>query len=59
MTNSYNTQDNKKVPIIFNCLGRAWLQFVQTLNDEENEKCKTSIWLFEVLSENLSHSTMG
>ena len=32
---------------------------MQTLNEEEQEKFKTSIGLFEVVSENLSHSTMS
>ena len=31
---------------------------MQTLNDKDKEKYKTSMGLFEVLNENLSHSTM-
>ena len=34
-----------------NWLGCKGLRFVQTLNDREQEKCKTSSDLFEVLSE--------
>ena len=33
-----------------NWLGCEGLRFVQTLNDEEEEKCKTSSGLFEVLN---------
>ena len=50
MTNSYNIQDNEKVLGIVIWLGREVLQFVQTLNDEEQEKFKTSIGLLEVLN---------
>ena len=42
----------EKVPIKLNCLGREGLKFMQTLNDEEQGKFKTSMGLFEVLSEN-------
>ena len=52
MTNSYNTQDNKKVSVIHNRLDKEGLQLMQMLNAEVQEKCKTSIRLFEVLSEN-------
>ena len=51
MTNSYKMQDNKKVIIIINCLGRRGLKFMQRLNDEELEKCKITMGLFEIPSE--------
>ena len=51
MNNSYSIQDNNMFPIILNYFGREGLQFMQTLNDEEQEKCKSSMGLFEVLSE--------
>ena len=37
--------------IIPNWLGREGLQFMQALNDEEQEKCKASMGLSEVLCE--------
>ena len=50
LTNSYNIQDNEKVPVILNLLCREGLQFTETLNDGEQEKYKTSMGLFKVLS---------
>ena len=50
MTNSYNIQDNEKVPITLSWLGREGLQFMKTLS-EEKEKCETSMGLFSVLGE--------
>ena len=47
LTNSYNIQDNEKVPIILNLLCREGLQFTETLNDGEQEKYKTSMGLFK------------
>ena len=38
MVNSYNTEENKKVPIIIKWLGCEGLGFVQTLTDNEKEK---------------------
>ena len=52
MTNTYNAQENDKVPSILKWLGREGLQFVQTLNDVEQEKCKTSKGLCKMLHEN-------
>ena len=46
-------QDNKKVPFVLSWLDREGLQFMQTLNDEDQEKCKTSMGLFKVLSEKI------
>ena len=51
MTYSYNIQDNEKVPVLLNWLGKEGLQFMQVLNDENKEKCKASKGSFEVLSE--------
>ena len=34
---------HKKVPVILNRLGLEGLWFVQTLNDKEKEKCRTSM----------------
>ena len=53
MTNSCNIQYNEKVPIIFIWLGREGLQFMQVLYDEKQERFKTSMGLFEVLSEEI------
>ena len=47
MSNCYSMQDNKKVPVILNWLGREELQVMQTLNEEEQEKCESSFGLFE------------
>ena len=43
MSNKYNTQYNKKGSIILSCLGREGLQFVQTLNDEEQENVNPAL----------------
>ena len=51
MTNNYNTQESKKVPIILNWLGHEGLRFMKTLNDEEKEKFKTNPGLFKTLSD--------
>ena len=51
MTNSCSMQDNEKVQITLNWLGREEIQFMETLTDEEQEKCKTSMGLFKVLCE--------
>ena len=51
MTNSYNTQKSEHVLIVLNWLGWEGLSFVQTLNDEEQVKCRTSMGLLEVFSE--------
>ena len=49
MSHSYNIQDYKKVPAILNWLGGG-LKLIKTFNDEDQEKCKTSFKLFEVMS---------
>ena len=49
MTNNYTTQENGRVPIIMNWLGQEWLRSMQIMNDEEQEKCRTSTRLFIVL----------
>ena len=51
MTNNYNTQDSKSVPIILNWLDQERLTFVQRLNDGEQERCQAKIGLFELLSD--------
>ena len=48
MMNNCSTQEIERVPIILNWLGWEGLRFVQTLNDEEQEKCRTSTGLFKV-----------
>ena len=48
MTNRYNIQESERVLKILNWLGKERLQFVQTLNDEEQEKCRTSTGFLEV-----------
>ena len=65
MTNNYNTQESVMVQIILNLLGwEGWHQqvicsskrlpinsrFIQILNDEEKEKCRTSIEMIKVFS---------
>ena len=44
-------QESENVPIIMNCLGHKGLRLVQTLNDWEQEKCKTGSGLLEGLNE--------
>ena len=48
MTKNYNIQESEKVK----CLGCEGLRFVQTLKNEEHEKC-TSSGLYVVLSDNM------
>ena len=48
--NSYNIQENEKVPIIRNWLGHKGLRFVETLNGKKQEKCQTCFGLLKVLS---------
>ena len=45
MTNSYNTQDNEKVPFILSLLDREGLQFVQTLITK-SMNCANPMWGF-------------
>ena len=45
MTTSYSMQENEKVTITLKGVSREGLQFVQTLSDVEQEKCKTSMVL--------------
>ena len=52
LTSIYNIQESKNVPILIKCLGHEGLRFVQTLNDEEKQKCKTSLGLFKVIRAN-------
>ena len=40
MTNNYNTQESDREPIILIWLGQKGLRFIQTLNDEEKERCR-------------------
>ena len=40
MTNNYNIQESKRVPIILNWLGWEGLILVQILNDEEKKSVK-------------------
>ena len=47
LTNSY-----KKMPININLLGHEGFRLIQTLNDNEKVKCKTSTGLFEVITQN-------
>ena len=35
MTDSYNTQERERVPIILNWLGQEGLRFMRSLNDKE------------------------
>ena len=51
MTNNYNIQESKRVAITMNWLGHEDLICVKMLNDEEQEKYKTSAGLFGVLSD--------
>ena len=51
MTNSYNGQENETVSIIQNWLGREGLQFIQTLNNDKQDKSKNNTGLSKVLSE--------
>ena len=50
MTNNYHTQESERVLIILNCLDWEGIRFVITLNDIVQEKCRTGMGLFEVLS---------
>ena len=56
MTNNYNIQENNRVPIILNWLGWEGLRFMQTLDEEEQEKCRTIMGLFKVLCTSSSPS---
>ena len=58
MTNSYNIEESKKVPIIMNWLGCEGLRFIQMLTDDKQEKCQKSTGLSEVLSKTFNLSTM-
>ena len=40
MMNSYNIEENKKMPISMKWLGCGSLRFVQTLAENEREKCR-------------------
>ena len=51
MTDDYNILKSKRVPRILKWLGREGLRFMQTLNEEEQERCRTSMGLFKVLSD--------
>ena len=51
MNEGWNIQGNEKVQIILNLLGREGQQLMQKLNDKEWDNCKTSMGLFEILSE--------
>ena len=50
MTNNYNIQESERVPVIPSWQGWEGIKFIQNLHDEEQEKCKTSAGLTEVLS---------
>ena len=56
MTNSYNTQESKRVPVVLNWLGQE--ELVQTVNDENQEKWRRSIALFEMLIEKFKSHVM-
>ena len=43
--------DEKKVPIVENCLGREGLQLIKTSTSAEQETCKTAKGLFSKLSQ--------
>ena len=51
MTNNYNTQESVRVPVILNWLDWDGLRFIDTLNDEEQVKYRTSTKLFKVLGD--------
>ena len=51
MTNNCNTQDYERVPNNSKFVRQEGLGFMQTLNIEKHEKCRTSMGLFEVLSD--------
>ena len=55
LLNHYHIQENEKVPIIMNWIGCKGFIFIQTFNDREQEKCKTSSRLFEMLSEKFKY----
>ena len=48
MINNYNIQESMKVPIILNLPSREGLRFVETLNDQEKQQCKTGTGLFKI-----------
>ena len=51
MTQSYNTEENERVPIILTLLGTEIFQFVQKPSGKEQERSKTYMGLFEIRSE--------
>ena len=55
LTNNYNIQESKKVPIIMNRLDHDRLRFVQSLYNEEKEPNKTNLGLFKVLRTQWKH----
>ena len=46
MTNNDNTKESERVQIILNWLAWEGLSFMQTLNDEDLEKCRISMGFF-------------
>ena len=53
MTKSYNIEYSERLLIIMNWLGGKGLQFVQTITEEEKEKCNSSTGLFDSLNKKL------
>ena len=54
----YKRRDCKIDPIIMSCIGCEGLHFVQILNDDENERCRTSAGHISTLNALLNPSTM-
>ena len=54
----YDLNDEEKVPVIKNWLGREGLQFIQPFTNTNNKACKRAKRVFNVFKQNSNHSIM-
>ena len=58
MVSTYNTQEQDKIVLVKNWLGRKGLHYIESLTEEEKQACITLQGLFDTLAKNLDHNLM-
>ena len=58
MLYTYNTQEQDKIVLVKNWLGRKGLHYIEILTETEKQACSTLQGLFDTLAKKLDHNLM-
>ena len=58
MLSTYNAQEQDKIALVKNWLGRKGLHYIESLTEAEKQACSTLQGLFDTLARNLDHNSM-